>query len=150
MSSSTSFGRPPWSRMGMWLLGHSARFLRRPMTALINGHLEGGFNNPTNTGIPKWSRTPFSAVSASGCRLVRWRNPHTAGSVISSRSPACVMVRTSASIPPTWHTTCYKKRVTHTVKKTILTVKNNLRINRKQYTLYYQSLSRFIFQTHTF
>ncbi len=29
----------------------------------------------------------------------------TAGSVISSRSPAWIMVRTSASIPPTWHTT---------------------------------------------
>lgn len=37
----------------------------------------------------------------------------TAGSVISSRSPAWIMVRTRASIPPTWHTTVLLRWLLH-------------------------------------
>merc|ERR1719347_1292228 len=74
------------------------------MTALTSGHREGGCINLTIVGRPPCSRTAFCDTSHSGCLEVRCLRAHTAGSVISSLSPAAMIVLTSASIPPTWHT----------------------------------------------
>ena len=43
---------------------------------------------------------------------VRCLRAHTAGSVISSLSPAAIIVRTRASIPPTWQTITYQTKQT--------------------------------------
>ena len=69
----TSWGRPPCSRMGVWLRGHNARLRMRPTIALMSGQREGGYRSFTKTGKPKWTRTAFWAFSASSCRLVKWR-----------------------------------------------------------------------------
>ena len=52
-----------------------------------------------------WSLTVFWARSHSGCLEVKCLRAQTAGSVISSRSPAAIIVLTRASMPPTWQTT---------------------------------------------
>lgn len=65
------------------------------------------------TGSPPLRRTAFWAISASVWREVMWRSAHMAGSVISSRSPAWMMVRTRASMPPTWQTTVLFRWLLH-------------------------------------
>ena len=38
----TSCGKPPCSRIGVWLRGQRARFRMRPITALMSGQRDGG------------------------------------------------------------------------------------------------------------
>lgn len=38
----TSCGRPPCSRIGVWLRGHNARLRMRPTTAFMRGQRDGG------------------------------------------------------------------------------------------------------------
>lgn len=48
----TILGRAPCSLSGAWFAGQRARFLMRPTTALMRGHLLGGWSNLTRTGRP--------------------------------------------------------------------------------------------------
>ena len=109
MSKWTSLGIDPFSLRGAWLAGQRARFLIKPMTAFTRGQRDGGCIKRTIVGRPPCRRTAFCDTSHSAWREVRWRRAQTAGSVISSRSPAAIIVRTSASIPPTWQTITLKK-----------------------------------------
>ena len=67
----------------------------------------GDFKMAARAVMPLWVLTAFCAISACTWRLVRWRKAHTAGSVISSRSPALINACTNASVPCIWVTiTC--------------------------------------------
>merc|ERR1719410_3075817 len=68
------------------------------------GRLLGGCISLTIWGRPPCSLTAFCASSHSWCLEVRCLRAHTDGSVISSLSPAAMMVLTRASIPPTVQT----------------------------------------------
>lgn len=48
----TILGSAPCSLNGAWFAGQRARFLMRPTTALMSGHLLGGWSNLTRTGSP--------------------------------------------------------------------------------------------------
>ena len=113
----TNLGIAPFSLSGAWLAGHSARLRIKPITAFTRGQRDGGCMRRTIVGRPPCRRTAFWDTSHSGWREVRWRRAQTAGSVISSRSPAAIMVRTSASIPPTWHTITWNKKIIMSVFK---------------------------------
>ena len=104
ISKCTRRGIVPFSLRGASLAGHSARFRISPMTAFTKGQREGGCKSRAMVGMPPWSLAAFCATSHSGCRDVRCRRAQTAGSVISSLSPAAMMVPTKASIPPNRHT----------------------------------------------
>lgn len=70
----TSLGMAPCSLRGAWLAALRAKFRMRPMTALTNGHLDGGCINRTMVGSPPCSLTAFWATSHSGCREVKCLN----------------------------------------------------------------------------
>ena len=103
----------PCSRSGAWLAGHRAKLRTKPIRALMSGQRDGGCRRRTTTGSPPLRRTAFCAISASAWRDVMWRRAQIAGSVISSRSPAWITVRTRASIPPTWQTTVLLRWLLH-------------------------------------
>ena len=83
----TSCGKPPCSRIGVWLRGQRARFRIRPITALMSGQRDGGYSSFTRTGKPKWTLTAFWAFSESSWRLVRWRSAQTWKEAYSIRPP---------------------------------------------------------------
>ena len=112
-SRRTITGNPPLRRTAFWAI--SASVWREVMWRSAQIYFREKLNHKSKTNsIPE----PIlvnreSQSSGSKCFKLDFITILTAGSVISSRSPAWMTVRTRASIPPTWQTTVLLRWLLH-------------------------------------
>ena len=112
-SRRTITGNPPLRRTAFWAI--SASVWREVMWRSAQIYFREKLNHKSKTNsIPE----PIllnreSQSSGSTCFKLDFITILTAGSVISSRSPAWMTVRTRASIPPTWQTTVLLRWLLH-------------------------------------